>query len=151
MLGSCCPKLAKHFILLTKQSAWLSSFLSNVSFGAQPRRRLHLTSHIHVKFQVSTPILILVVVSRIMTPCSRVGEFQRFGTTFRLHVHSRWWWKQCVLFETLILTYQTTRCHNPEHTRHCYCFARTPREELISIAYEDRWTVIRYHLASEIT
>jgi hypothetical protein len=44
---------------------------------------------IHLRFDVFTALKICVIVLWIMTPCSMVGGYQRFGGAYCLQLHSR--------------------------------------------------------------
>jgi hypothetical protein len=68
-----------------------------------------------------------IVVFWIVTPCSLVGAYQRFGGTYRLHLQGsfshvgryqhfggRVKMKEIRSSETSVTTYKKTRCYNPE-------------------------------------
>jgi hypothetical protein len=62
----------------------------------------------YVGSEVLTTVNMLLVVFRFLTPCGVVVGYERFGGMYRLFTDPEY------TSETLVTTYKTTRCHNPE-------------------------------------
>jgi hypothetical protein len=84
-----------------------------------------------MKRNVPTAVEISIVVVWVVTPCSLVCVYQRFGGTYRLLHPSVLKMEAICSFETLINTYETARRQNPDDHYRLLSHNLTGRTELI--------------------
>jgi hypothetical protein len=94
-----------HSILKDSSCPW-TGFSSNV--------------HPYSLYEFPMAVKIKIVIFWVMTPCSFMGAYHRFGGTCYLHPQNILKTEVAGSSETLITIYKATQCHNTKDHKHTF-------------------------------